>query len=267
MILKSLAHKTTNYKNVANYVLSEYLKSDDSFALFHNVWSTDVNEVAKAFRQNNKLKPKRKNGNVLYHEILSFSPLDSKELTKAKIADLVRKYIELRCPNCLVVAGLHREHHSHVHLMISSNEYLSSKSHRLDKVQFRECQIKTEEYQIEKYPELKNSIVHIENKKKEKKQVDKPKYKNETRKEQLKALIKKVFDEAKGKTDFIVKLKNNELFPYDRNGKLYGVWYKKERFRLSGLGIKTEHIRTLERLEELSRLSQRSQGRNNELER
>lgn len=266
MIIKSLAHKTTNYENVINYVLSEYLKTDDSFALFHNVWSTDVKEAAKAFRENTKLKPKRKNGNVLYHEILSFSPLDSKNLTVAKIEDLVRKYIELRCPNCLVVAGLHRDKdHWHVHLMVSANEYLSSKAFRLSKAEFRNIKIEMERYQL-KYPEIENSFVFLENKKKTK-EVKKPKYKNEAKKEQLKDLVKKVFEEAKGKIDFIEQLKNNGLLPYDRNGELYGVWSEKNRFRLSGLGIKTEHIRTLTKLDDLSRLDQRSQGRGHELER
>ena len=62
---------------------------------------------------NYRLLRKRKNGNALYHEILSFSSKDRPDLTPAILDDLTRQYIQLRCPDALVYAKAHldTDHH------------------------------------------------------------------------------------------------------------------------------------------------------------
>jgi hypothetical protein len=269
MIVKFLSHQRTNYKNVVNYVLSGFLNDKDSFAIFHNVSSTDIREVAKEFRENAKLKPKRKNGIVLKHFIQSYSPLDSAVLTRGKLEDMAHKLIESFCPNNQVVAGLHMDKkHIHVHFMVSSNEYLSSKAHRLGEKEFVKALAGLEQYQLEKYPEIQHSFAYLEEKKKELNQEKaKPKNKAETRKENLKILVKEIFDKSKGKTNFIERLKAKNLVTYDYRGKFRGVWSENKKYRLKTLGINSEHLQTLERMDELTRLSYRNTDRNNELER
>jgi len=270
MIVKFLSHQRTNYENVANYVLSGFFNDKDSFAIFHNVSSTDVKEVTKEFIKNEKLKPKRKNGVVLKHYIKSYSALDSAVLTPEIIQDLAHKLIEKVCPNNQVVAGLHKDkEHLHVHFMVSSNEYLSPNAHWLSLSEFKKALIELERYQLAKYPEIKHSFAYLEEKKKELNQqkAKRPRYKNESKKEQLKIWIKEAFESANGKTDFIERLKNNELLAYASRGKLNGVWSENKKYRFKTLGIQSEHLKTLERMEELKQLNQQNRDRNKDLER
>ena len=132
--------------------------------LLHNLRSqvVDRDGIRREFLANARLLPKRKNGNALFHEILSFSHEDAGFLTAGGVEDLVRHYLEIRAPYALAYARAHFDtDHPHVHLLISANNLAARQRLRLSKAQFRRVQQDMERYQRERYPELQHSVAHF----------------------------------------------------------------------------------------------------------
>src|SRR4029077_20694415 len=97
----------------------------------------------------------------LFHEILSWHKDDAKHITLAKMEDMVRKYIQLRNPNGIYTAVPHFDKdHCHVHICASGVGYKTGKSLRLSKADLQKLKVETQNYQIQKYPELTHSIVN-----------------------------------------------------------------------------------------------------------
>ncbi|HTG33286.1 MAG TPA: relaxase/mobilization nuclease domain-containing protein [Thermoanaerobaculia bacterium] len=112
------------------------------------------------FLENSRLLPARKNGNILYHEILSFSDLDRGVITPAILEDLTRYYLSLRAPYALAYGKAHfNTKCPHVHLIISANDLESSRRRRLSKAEFQGLKRNLEQYQRAHYPFLRNSLL------------------------------------------------------------------------------------------------------------
>ena len=98
----------------------------------------------------------------MYHEILSFHKADREHLTPEVLEDLTRKYLSLRAPDGLAFASSHHDReHIHVHIVLSGTELRSSKTLRMDNPTFTRVRRQIEAYQLEKYPELTKSVVHL----------------------------------------------------------------------------------------------------------
>lgn len=69
MIIKSMSRKEPSFAQLTAYMTDE--KSDRDFDLHQHVFSRDPEHIAHEFETNARLLAKRKNGNYLYHEILS----------------------------------------------------------------------------------------------------------------------------------------------------------------------------------------------------
>ncbi len=158
MIIKSMARKSVSFGQLLDYFSAP---EKVGAALLHNLHTQqdDPAAIRGEFNTNAHLLPPRKNGNVLYHEILSFGEGEGTALTPAVLADLTRRYLDLRAPYALAYAKAHYDTDCpHVHLLISANSVGSSRRLRLSKQRFREIQREVEAYQKERYPFLVNSL-------------------------------------------------------------------------------------------------------------
>lgn len=134
--------------------------ADKGMTLLHNFPAavTKPQQVVTAFLENAEHLPRRRNGNVLYHEILSFSWLDQRRLTLSAIEDLTRRYLELRAPYALGYARAHfNTDCPHVHLILSANNVGSGDRLRLSRDAFSRMKRQLEDYQERHYPLLRHS--------------------------------------------------------------------------------------------------------------
>ena len=167
MILKSLSRKTASFGQLAGYMSETgYMnteKSDQRFEVFHNCFAQSADDIAAEFYENSQHLPKRKNGNYLYHEILSITVEDGVDREKAKEAlrELALEYIGERAPNNMVYGALHDDHsdHIHYHLMISANERGSDKRYWISSKKLDGIKRDIEKKCLAEHPELKQQAV------------------------------------------------------------------------------------------------------------
>lgn len=178
-VIKSMSRKDSSFGQLVSYLHKEdpvfgqlvgYINKDSARSshvqtLLYNlpgVAPDDVNGITQAFKDNDAFRRERKNGVVQYHEIISFSPKDRSILARDPkiLMDIARKYLDLRAPHSLAIARPHfDEKHIHVHLMISGNHYQSSETSRVSQKAFEQVKHQLNEYQINLYPELSNSVI------------------------------------------------------------------------------------------------------------
>jgi hypothetical protein len=163
------------FKPLVNYVaelskkhcLDEANNQSNEFQLkplsiTHNMFCSpdNLDEIVKEFIENYSYSTKRKDFVVLYHEILSFHPKDSKKLTNQAVKSIVRKYLWLRASKGLTFAKTHFDKdHIHIHILISGNRIASNKQLRLSRYEFQNIQKEMEHFQLEHFPDLDKSVV------------------------------------------------------------------------------------------------------------
>ena len=161
MIIKSMSRKEPTFGQLANYMASE--KSDARYDIHHHCFSQSQEDIISEFLENSELLRQRKNGNYLYHDIISISADETTDRTilKEGLRDIALKYIEARCPRNMVYGCLHEDHekHLHYHLMVSANEKGDSKRLRLTKKQFDQVKRELEAHVLKHYPQLKQKEV------------------------------------------------------------------------------------------------------------
>ena len=154
-----------NFEQLLGYINKESAQSNHVKTLLHNlpdVASEDIDGITQAFKDNDAFRHQRKNGVVQYHEVISFAPEDRETLIRNPqiLTDMARKYLDLRAPHSLAIARPHfDQEHVHLHIMISGNQYQSKEPSRISKVVFEIVKQQLMEYQLEKYPELSNSVI------------------------------------------------------------------------------------------------------------
>ena len=91
MIIKSMPRKNGSYRSFQQ--LYDYITRDDGcdkrFNFSHNFFADDRDSILNEFVRNAGYIPKRKNGNYLYHEILSFTR--SSRLSEFEQLEIIRK--------------------------------------------------------------------------------------------------------------------------------------------------------------------------------
>ena len=162
MIVKSKTWKYAGFSRLASY-LTKHRGGEDHYDLevFHNIHpEEDISAIVDQFRENDDYRKKRNGGVAIYHEIMSFHGEDRDYLTPETLEDLATKYLEMRAPDALAFAAVHKDrNHTHVHIMISANEYRSDKATRISKKDFANIQRDLEAYQKEHYG-LEHSIAY-----------------------------------------------------------------------------------------------------------
>lgn len=176
MIIKTISHTTRNApKKLIHYifdgrkslldpkgdrlVFKQHLRSYEKA-----LWIKSFNELEK------KRKSKYANKSVVcQHIVVSFSDKSTQYLNRAIIKDLVQKFMDLYTEgNQLCVGGVHfdKGKNWHAHLVVSQLK-LDGFSGWKTKARFAEIKKLVQDYQIEKYPQLEDSIVQHGLKKKD----------------------------------------------------------------------------------------------------
>lgn len=161
MIVKSMARKSATFGQLLDYFEAA---RELGPAFTHNLLSpvADQEAIHREFMANAALLPPRKNGNVLYHEILSFAAADRAQVTSNLLTDLARRYLALRAPYALAYVRIHLDTACpHAHLLISANNYTSRRRLRLSHQAFQSVKRSLETYQRQQYPQLTHSVAQV----------------------------------------------------------------------------------------------------------
>jgi hypothetical protein len=228
MIIKSMARKEPSFGQLIEYML-DIDKADQHYSVHQNLFSRNAEEIEQAFLDNAALMRKRKNGNYLYHEILSITKAEKLEAKEQKriLRDVAYEYARHRASENLVFGTLHDDHdnHLHYHLVISANALGEAKKTRLSKRQFDQLKKGMEQRVLETYPELEQALV-INQEAGEKLSRKGAERKRRTGKvperDALKAKLQAIFDECDTKEDFFAAFNKANLEFYVR-GKTLGV--------------------------------------------
>lgn len=249
MIIKSLSRKS-NPAQLIRYVLRYSLKETKqarqehaTLMLRHNIRSRSLDGYIKEFLENESFRIyRRKDSVILYHTILSFSPLEKEKITPAILKDITQKFVELRAKNCLCLGVAHTEKdHPHVHVVVSGVA-TDGRSSRVSKEEFAHIIHSLETYQGETYPNL----IHSQNEH-EAKQEKLNHYKNsrQTIKSTLMQQLETIYSQSSSKETFINNLQAEHHELYYRNNNPQGIVLKGIKFRLSKLGFDDTRLQTL----------------------
>ncbi len=247
MMIKSMSRKTVSFGQLLDYFGAP---EKTGAALLHNfqIHQDDPAAIRHELNTNAHLLAPRKNGNVLYHEILSFGAGDSSALTPAVLEDLTRRYFDLRAPYALAYAKAHYDTDCpHVHLLISANNVGASKRLRLSKQRFRQIQRELEQYQKKRYPFLRNSLAQAQRARRPGRRLKESRSEQErrrrgdqtpSRKEEIRELIAGEMAVAQSGPDCYRRLMERGIRLY-RRGKTIGVEDLEgcRRYRLKTLGL------------------------------
>ncbi|MCH8904458.1 MAG: relaxase/mobilization nuclease domain-containing protein [Bacteroidetes bacterium] len=252
MIIKSLTRKDESYSQLIRYILQDAKDiseaSKKSFVIRHHIKGDTLEDITKEFQENERYRiNKRSNNSKIFHTIMSFSDKDRKNLTLEKMKNLTQSYIQLRSPNAMVLAVPHFEDKKnwHCHLIFSGVEYRTGKSIRISREEFKKTKVKIQAIQIERYPELTESLVDHDRDTKDFRMTGYQKGTSE--KTELKSILNTCYNEALSKVDFFRHLKAYDLETYIRGGIITGVWFQGRKYRLKKFGITQEVLSQLDK--------------------
>jgi hypothetical protein len=276
MIIKSLGRKAGQGSAGASRVFGKLIRymnrgieeENGKAVLWHNFYGQEGMEEAElhnVFTRNASFLKEHKRGNVLYHEMLSFS---SEYLTRGArsdelermVTDIGHEYLRNRAPKQLAYGVIHREtDHLHLHLMISANEVERRNREWLTKAEFATIQKELEAYVLARYSELGQTLIYGReghSKERLKTQVHEQAMKSRTgaqsRKETLKNQLHQLFERAQSAEDLKRLLELDGIRVYVR-GRSVGVVVREEgglerKHRLSTLGLEAHYQATELRL-------------------
>lgn len=251
MLIKSTTHKTTPFSVILEYIESDKgFNDENTLRVFHNLDSIETEDIKKQYIQNFSLKKKRKNSVKFYHEIVSFSPLDSDYLLENEhvLQQIFQRYLEKRCPLALGLCVLHKsEAHLHGHFLISSSN-IDGTNLRLSKQEFKNIKLEMEAYEKE-FPEIKFSACEHESPTKSKKKL--PSF--QTKKRELIHMVSDIYEKSLNKSDFLERLSKIEDVELYKNG----IVKDGKKFRFKTLEITPEKMQILEQLEKLKELREK----------
>ena len=248
MIIKKMSRKTPSFKNLLDYMMKD---AQGQPIITYNIFDSSPDGVIREFKKNAQFIRKRKNGNYLYHEIISFHPKDRDKLTPEVLEDLAQRYMELRTKRKGLACGVvHFDHHPHVHFMIAANEIGKSQKLDLSGKEFFSFRKSMEAYQKKKYPFLTHSLVFDEGREKsevqkslaeqekERKLKSKSKPKRETEKEGIRNVVQKCLQTTFSLAEFESGLVKRG-FEFYLRGKTPGIQRLADgkKFRLKKLGL------------------------------
>jgi hypothetical protein len=255
MIIKSMTRKTPTWGQLLDYMVkgSERYRDPDgmSFILKHNIWGHSIKEWTKSFEETEKRRVNTRTNNVkVFHEILSWSNKDTSKLTLEKMKDMATAYIKVRNENASFIAVPHRDKdHFHIHFCISAVEAKTGKSIRVSREEFKNIKEKIQQYQVQRYPELSNSVVN--HSKESKRSIKESEFQLKkrggqlTEKGKVKQQLDSIFKSAISKEDFYSKVKEQGLNIYERSGKIAGIEGERN-MRFSTLGYPENRLSDLD---------------------
>lgn len=283
MIIKSMSGKKPAFGKLVSYIARHGIDKKYSFTQNLGTCSiADEADITNEFVENSQYLAKRKNGNYLYHEIISLEKNDhiaQKEQEKV-LFDLVQQYAQARAPDQLVFGRMHRDSGNlHFHLLISANAPYSRQRLRLSKSQFVQIERNLEQYKLEKYPHFDQTRLHTKDHQKEKtnsrEYALKKRTKKESQKDRIKSIFLDVLKTSKSNQELIIEL-GKKGFEFYQRGKNWGLLEKNSnrKYRLKTLGVQDNFLQRLEdfkrlteRKVELNKVRELQEEKRNELER
>lgn len=261
-----MSRKSRSFSQLYHYMKKGSSRNSEYDFFTQNIYARKDKDIVAEFSANAQKVKARKNGNYLFHEIISItkSPHLTLEQEKQRLFDIVQRYAQKRCEHNLVTGYLHDEksNNVHFHLMISSNEIDSSKNQRLTKYEFDKVKKETEKYVIETYPELEQDIL-INATKEQKKQRQSNKAGEVKRKggrlekkEKITQTLRDVFSQSRSMNDVFTYLAEQNIEMYNR-GNTIGFITKSDnkKYRLKTLGLESE-------FNQVDKLSRQSKQKN-----
>lgn len=160
MLIKSMTRKNASFGQLVRYL--DDGASDDTACLYRNLYSREPRAVIAEFDSNAALLKARKNGVVLYHEVVSIKRAKALPAARQKeiLLDIAGRYLAERAPDCLAYGRIHEDapHHLHCHLIISANADGNATRHSLKKAQFRAITTRLEAQVLLSHPELEQKL-------------------------------------------------------------------------------------------------------------
>ena len=248
MIIKSMSRKSRSFSQLYHYMKNGSSRNSEYDFFTQNIYARKDKDIVSEFSANAHKVKARKNGNYLFHEIISITK--STQLTleqeKQRLFDIVQRYAQKRCKHNLVTGYLHDEktNNVHFHLMISSNEIDSSKNQRLTKYEFDKVKKETEKYVIETYPELEQDILinatHEQRKQRQSNKAGEVQRKGGRleKKEKITQTLRDIFSQSRSMDDVFTYLAEQNIEMYNR-GNTIGFTTKSDnkKYRLKTLGL------------------------------
>jgi len=246
-----MTRSTPSYNGLINYILNEN-KVPDRQIFTHNLRSnnSDIKGLAKEFLMNESFRNFNRSDQIyLNHEIISFSALDSPKITPDILSDIMEKYVSLRGSNGVYLGAIHVDkEHIHLHIAVSGLTYRTGKSFYLPKDKLIELKKELQDYQKEKYPELKHSLPKHGGRKEyltdREWQANKKEGRNSI-KEKITPIVQFAFEKAGTQKEFLDLLSKHNLHYYERNGVPTGLVVDETKIRFTRLGISKEQINKL----------------------
>lgn len=252
-----MSRKEASFTQLYDYITRDK-DNDHRYNFYHNFFSPGRDDVLGEFHRNSERLARRKNGNYLYHEVISISRAKNlpEEKQKELLREIIQQYVNTRAKDCLVFGGLHQEkdNNLHFHLIVSANRIDDTKRYRLSKSQFDEIKKGLEQYVLDKYPELEQDKLITADKHSKKSNNKEQELKRRTgkksRKEQVIEKIRQAFSEIRSKDDFAPTLKNYGL-EYYNNGKVARGFLNlstSTKYRIGKLGLEEEFLALEEKM-------------------
>jgi len=254
MIIKSLSRKTATFNGLFQY----FHKENDAVAPSYcwNMYAQTRESAVSEFEENAGWLTKRKNGVILYHEIISIKKQEGipPRILGAILKDIVHQYVIRRCPDQMVYGKMHMVGHPHFHLCISANAPGRSRRCRLPKADLARIKREVETYAMEYYPQLEWQNIHNKTSKTCEK-VKQTRHERErskrtqilSRKEQDRHVVMAIFRQSKTEMELNSKLEKHGFKLYVR-GQTEGVIANDGRkYRLKTLGLESEFQSTKKR--------------------
>lgn len=256
MIIKSMGRRKTTARNgqsVFASLLNYFLKEKGSkIDICHNIPAHYYqSEIIDTFADNARYLHERKNGNLAYHEIISF-PVTQHDRSKVNTAlqNIGRTYLAERAPQNIAVGVIHNDKdHVHLHLMLSSNKLYERNRVRLSREDFLAIQERVATKAQTLYPELglenlytpdkirSNARESVRLTQGQQQQKIHRKTAPLSRKEQLSELVHGLLDKHQDKTTLEAALEQHGFVLYQRGQTVGLVDQDGKKHRLSTLGI------------------------------
>lgn len=250
-----MARKEASFAQLVAYME----KDSGDRVLYHNFYGHDrmrTDEIVREFEENARALPRRKNGNALYHEILSLNAGHSltREQARRILADIGQEYLSRRAPGQIAYGALHRDtDHLHLHLCISSNPVGKPNRVRLAKKEFADIQKEVERLVRERYPELNQERVYTKDRDREKvktasrEQSLKGRTGKGSRKEEFAGIVHGLLEYARSRPELEALLARHGLKLYERGNSPGLLDADGKKHRLKTLGLDLHFSAALER--------------------
>lgn len=273
-IIKSKGRKDRDYKQLVEYMFQHDHEQENSFTYLHNMFDKkedDIDGIITNLTDNISLLKKRKGGVGMYHEMISFSPMDTTYLKDHPeiLEDIAEQYMELRAGNRIGLAKPHYDKdHIHIHCCFTPNGVGEKKTSRLSKTEFQHIRCEIEKYQLSRYPELHHSYVHIRDADQSKDIIQSPsewgmtqRGQKSDKKYKISTRVTNAINDVNSIEAIDSSLRDFDLQPYYRNDVLQGILVDGRKYRLTTLlkhdPVLLGRIKTLLNAEKRQKLNRR----------